>query len=567
MPSSDSTCDFRIKRDVRIPMRDGVQLSANLFLPDAEGPFPVIFQRMPYGWSGNPLGQFFASRGYAFLIQDCRGRYDSEGEFYPFLHDAPDGYDSLEWIAAQPWSSGKVGMLGPSYLGCVQWHLAPEGSPHLKAMMPTVMPTDYWRNGYWFHGALSLALTSIWLCLEVSSRSSDMDLIPTYDMQKFFSHLPLITLDEEAGRRSQFWKDFVSHSGPSEFWSRWSMEGKWDKVTTPVWIMGGWYDYYPSEAFRQFTALREHAPTEELRRAHKVLIGPWDHILSRSTALGQIDFGAESQLDLNELALRWFDCLLKDEDDGVSHESPITIFVMGINQWRTEQEWPLARTQFTKYYLHSEGAAKTSADDGVLSAQPSVDEPPDRYVYNPRNPVPTVGGNHSICWGSVHHIIQPGPLDQSEVEARDDVLVYTTPPLEGDMEVTGPVTLTLYASSSACDTDFAAKLVDVFPDGRAMNLTEGMVRARYRESLYDAPKLIEPGQVYEFTIELHPTSNVFQKGHRIRVDVTSSNFPLWDRNPNTGHEQGMDAEMQAAQQTVFHNREYPSHIVLPVIPR
>ena len=203
----------------------------------------------------------------------------------------------------------------------------------------------------------------------------------------------------------------------------------------------------------------------------------------------------------------------------------------------------------------------------MLSAQPSVDEPPDRYVYNPRNPVPTVGGNHSICWGSVHHIIQPGPLDQSEVEARDDVLVYTTPPLEGDMEVTGPVTLTLYASSSACDTDFAAKLVDVFPDGRAMNLTEGMVRARYRESLYDAPKLIEPGQVYEFTIELHPTSNVFQKGHRIRVDVTSSNFPLWDRNPNTGHEQGMDAEMQAAQQTVFHNREYPSHIVLPVIPR
>ncbi|MDD5678679.1 MAG: CocE/NonD family hydrolase [Kiritimatiellae bacterium] len=556
---------FSIERDIRVPMRDGVHLSTNLFLPEGPGPFPVVFQRLPYGWSGMDLGLYFAPKGYAYLIQDCRGRYDSEGEFYPFVDDAKDGYDSLSWIAAQRWCDGNIGMVGPSYLGATQWLVAPEGHPNLKALIPQVMPTDIWGHCYWNRGAFTLALTAPWLCLEISARTSDMTMANAIDMRKFFNHLPLLTMDELGGRKNQVWRDYITHDTPGEFWDRISLTGKFDKIKAPVFIMGGWYDYHPGEAFRQFAQLREHAPNEELRRAHRIIVGPWDHIWN--TKLGELDFSAEGKLDLNDLSWRWFEQHLRGAApaaDGAA--APITIFVMGINQWRTEQEWPLARTRFTKYYLHSKGAAGASPSDGLLDTRAPGDEPADMYVYDPCDPVPTVGGNHSMCWTPIYHIIQPGALDQRGVEGRPDVLVYTSAPLEADLEVTGPVELKLHASSSAPDTDFTVKLVDVYPNGRAMNITEGIIRARYRESLYQAPKLMESGRVYEFTIELQPTSNVFRKGHCIRVDISSSNFPLWDRNLNTGHDIATDTEPRTARQTIKHTAQYPSHIVLPVIP-
>jgi len=555
---SETSYALRIVRDVRVPMRDGVHLSVNLFLPDAEGAFPTILQRMPYGWSGFPDGEYWARRGYAYVMQDCRGRFDSEGEFDPFVDDAQDGYDTLEWLAGQSWCDGHIGMYGPSYLGGVQWLVAPLAHPNLTALAPSVMSADFWRCGYWRNGAFSLALSSLWLCLEVSARASDLNLIPAFDMPKFFATLPLIDLDVYAGRRNEFWRDYLSHSEYGSFWQRFELRGQYDRVTAPAFLLGGWYDYYPGEAFADFTGLRAAG------KPAKILIGPWSHILSQSQQLGEIDFGAHSQLDLRALLLRWFDLQLKAMPNGMLDEPPITIFVMGINQWRQETEWPLARTRFTPYYLHSDGNANAGTD-GLLSPAPPTAEPPDHYRYDPANPVPTLGGNHSICWPDVYHIIQPGPLDQRPVEAREDVLVYTTSILETATEVTGPITLVLYAATSAPDTDFTAKLVDVFPDGRAINLCEGIIRARFRASIYQPSQLLTPGEVYEYRIELMPTSNVFLPGHRIRVDLTSSNFPLWDRNLNTGHPIGLDAELQIAEQTIYHDDRYPSHLVLPVI--
>ncbi len=557
---------LRILRDVKVPMRDGVKLSANVFLPDAKGRFPVVFQRMPYGASGRDPGEFYAQRGYALVIQDCRGRHDSEGEFYPFRDDTPDGLDSLDWICAQPWSNGRVGMFGPSYLGGVQWAVAGERHPALQAIVPNVIPCDFWKSGYWRNGAFSLALNALWTCLEITSRTSDLGLIPSYDLNKFFRHLPLRTLDSYAGRPCEFWQDFLEHSQYDDYWKRMSViRDRFDQVAVPAYIMCGWYDYYPGESFDAFNGMRSQA-RGRAREQSRIIMGPWSHLISLSSRLGEVDFGAHSHLAINALALRWFDCLLKDMDTGILSEPPVTIFVMGINEWRHENEWPLARTCFTDFYLHSRGAANRDLHDGLLSVVPPKDELPDQYIYNPDKPVPTLGGNHSICWGDAFHIIQPGPFDQRAVEQRPDVLTYTTPPMEADTEVTGPIVLHLYAATDAPDTDWTAKLVDVYPDGRAINLTEGNLRARFRKSIYEPPELLEPGKVYWYRIDIQPTSNVFRKGHRMRLEISSSNFPLWDRNPNTGHKQGLDDELRIARQTVFHNSEYPSRIVLPVIP-
>jgi putative CocE/NonD family hydrolase len=563
---SEPVYGHRILRDVKVPMHDGVKLSVNVFLPDTAGRFPVVFQRMPYGGNGRDPGEFYAQRGYAFVIQDCRGRHDSEGEFYPFRDDTPDGLDSLDWICAQPWSNGRVGMFGPSYLGAVQWALAGERHPALQAIVPNVIPCDFWKSGYWRNGAFSLALNALWTCLEITSRTSDLGLIPSYDLNKFFRHLPLRTLDTYAGRPCQFWQDFLEHSQYGDYWKRMNViRDRFGEVAVPAFIMGGWYDYYPGECFDALHGMRTQS-RGKARQHSRVIIGPWSHLISLSPKLGEVDFGAQSHLNINALALRWFDCLLKDMDTGILDEPPVTIFVMGINEWRQENEWPLARTRFTDFFLHSHGKANRDPCDGLLSLAPPRREPPDRYVYDPADPVPTLGGNHSICWGDAFHVIQPGPFDQRPVEQRQDVLTYTTPPMEADTEVTGPIMLYLYAATDAPDTDWTAEVVDVHPDGRAINLTEGNIRARFRKDIHGPPELLEPGEVYAYRIEIQPTSNVFRNGHRIRLEVASSNFPLWDRNPNTGHKQGEDAELRIARQTVFHDSEHPSRIVLPVIP-
>lgn len=563
---SEPVHDVRVLQDVKMPMRDGVTLSAHIFLPTAEGRFPVIFERLPYGAHGGDRAEFYARRGYAFVTQNCRGRYGSEGHFYPFRDDTPDGLDSLDWICAQPWSNGRIGMLGGSYLGAVQWAVAGERHPGLQALVPNVMPCDLWKSCYWRNGALSLALTSLWTCLDIRGRTHDMGFLSSCDLNQFFRHLPLRTLDSAAGHPSESWQDFLAHPQYDDYWKRMNViQDRFDQVEAPAFIMGGWYDYYPGASFDAFNHMRREA-RGKARECSRIIMGPWSHMLSSSPALGEVDFGPHSHPDLEPLALRWYDRLLKDMPTGILDEPPVTLFVMGINQWRHESEWPLARTRYTDYYLHSRGAADRDLEDGTLDLSPPRNEPPDRYVYDPDNPVPTLGGNHSVCWTEAFHLIKPGPFDQRPVEQRPDVLTYTTPPMEADTEVTGPILLHLYAATDAPDTDWTAKVVDVHPDRRAINITEGNLRARFRRSVHAPPELLEPGRVYAYTVELQPTSNVFLKGHRIRLEVSSSNFPLWDRNPNTGHEQGRDAELRIARQTVFHSSEYPSRIVLPVIP-
>ena len=324
--------------------------------------------------------------------------------------------------------------------------------------------------------------------------------------------------------------------------------------------MGGWYDLYAPDSFKNFNGLRLHGGTPEARQS-KLIVGPWPHGLSESSKTGDVDFGAGSLADLDGMETRWFDYWLKGIDNGVVDEPPLRLFIMGVNEWRDEHEWPLARTSWQKWYLHSGGGANSVRGDGRLSMGEPADEQPDRFVYDPRFPVQTMGGAN--CCSS--HIVPWGPYDQRNVEMRTDVLCYTSPPLERDMEVTGPITAVLYAATDGPDTDWTVKLVDVAPSGYAMNLCDGILRARYRESRTD-PTLLTAGQVYRYEIEAGVTGNVFKRGHAVRLEISSSNFPRFDRNPNTGHAFGKDAELRVARQTVEHSRSHPSHVVLPLIP-
>ncbi|MBI3919854.1 MAG: CocE/NonD family hydrolase [Armatimonadetes bacterium] len=561
--------DCRVMRNIGVPMRDGVELATTVFLPASGDSFPVILVRTAY-WRTNHWSQgvSFARNGYAFVVQDCRGRYDSPGEHYPFVTEGEDGYDTLEWIAQQPWCNGKVGMFGASYLAATQYYLALEGSPYLKSLIPMFMTGDPWQRAYYSGGAFSLALNLIWLCFEVCSRTSESALMNLFDMEKLFRKLPLLTLDEASGYDYiPYWRDYVRHWTYDDYWKSLSIRDNYADFTMPMLFIGGWYDYYAAETFTNFLGVRQHSP-REVRHRHRLVIGPWGHGWTGSSKMGHVDFGPQSLVNGDQVFLDWFDETLRDKELD-TEATPIRYFVMGANEWRSATEWPLPGTQFTNYYLHSSGSANSLYGNGVLSAKPPADEPADDYTYNPENPMPTLGGNHSVglFWESVRSVIQPGPFDQRPIERRDDMLVYTTAPLEEGIEVTGPIALKLYAASSAPDTDFVARLCDVHPDGRSINLTEGVLRARFRERVWDQPRLIEPGEVYEYTIDLQVTSNVFKQGHRLRLDVTSSCFPLWDRNPNTGHEPGLDAEMQAARQTAYHNQAYPSHLVLPVVTR
>ena len=536
--------------EIMVPMRDGVRLQTQIWKPTEEGCYPVVFTRAYRPGFGRDHERF-AAAGYVYVGQATRGHSGSEGGTgvdNRFFDDAQDGYDSLTWISEQPWCDGNIAMYGKSYWGMTQWLVAPEGHPNLKAIVPQNMNPDPWARGYRDHGALQLAHTARRIY-----DAGGKEKVEQFGWPNWHRHLPLITLDTVAGTpENKLWRDYLSHATYDDFWKAIGTRDRYHRIRIPVYLMGGWYDNYPGAIFDYFEKLAALRATEEIR----VVVNPSDHL---NRVVGDRDFGEDAAKDEVGLAIRWLDCVIKGLDTGTKDEPPVRIFVMGINEWRFENEWPLARTAFTKYYLHSRGSK-----DGWLSTVPPGDEPPTRYVYDPDDPVPTRGGNHSSP--DIPGIMQVGAVDQRPNEGRSDVLAFTSAPVEEDTEVTGPVAVKLYAASSARDTDFIARLIDVYPDGTAYNLTEGIIRARFRESIWEPPKLLVPGEVYEYTIELLPTSNVFLKGHRIRVHITSSNFPLYDRNPNTGHEQGMDAEVRVAEQTIYHDARYPSHIELPVIP-
>lgn len=571
-PLSQPNHDVRFLYDLKVPLRDGIHLSADLFLPKGGGRFPTLFLRTPY----ESLLQmhiewaiWWAKRGYAVVIQDCRGRFESEGVFYAYRDDGPDGHDSLTWIAEQPWCNGRIGTSGRSYGGLFQWQLAPYRSPHLTAMAPQVIMGDYFRDYHRVGGAVQWLLT-IGAAITFSTNVAfiQQGAAHLFGNQHFYRHLPLITADEVAiGRPIPFYRDWLEHEFYDDYWRALNTEEKLDQIAVPVYQQAAWYDPYAEAMLRMWTGLRERAFSPRARQNQKIYVIPWTHHLPEGSRLGDLDFGPQGAVDLKQEDLRWFDYWLKGIDTGIMAEPPLRLFVMGANRWRNEQEWPLARTLWTSYYLHSNGKANTLYGDGVLSPALPTNEPADKYSYDPNDPVPTLGGNNSTwTWMKfARDQVYPGPLDQRPIERRDDVLVYTSAPLEAPLEVTGPLTVTLYAASSARDTDFTAKLVDVYPDGRAIHLAEGIMRARHRHSMERA-ELLEPGEVTEYQIQLAPTSNVFGKGHCLRVEISSSNFPRFDRNLNTGEPIATGTRMQIAQQTVLHTQMYPSHILLPIIP-
>ncbi|GEN35082.1 CocE/NonD family hydrolase [Aneurinibacillus danicus] len=574
-----------IEKNVPCTMRDGTVLYANIYRPNQEGEFPVLLTRLPYGkdlpfYSHRYLDtNRLVSNGYVVIIQDVRGRYHSEGEFHPFTYEAEDGYDTVEWAASLPYSSGKVGMFGLSYYGFTQLLAAAERPPHLHAIFPAMTLNDQRDGGFYQNGALGLGLMETWTLESIvpdllrrkhrdaksyaeaiKKMANSMNHIDEWYRYAPIKDWPPI---EELGV-AEFFFDFMNRNLEDDVWKKTSIVDKYDRFNVPAYHVGGWYDCFLNSTIQNYTEMKKKADGKA-KHYQKIIIGPWGHGDFR-TGLGERSFGVHSsgdwidlREDLTHLHLRWFDYWLKGKDTNITEEAPVKIFVMGMNKWRDEYEWPLARTKYVPYYFHSEGGANTRFGDGRLSTEKPGDETVDRFVYDPKNPVPTHGG--ATLYDGVNTM---GPRDQRRIEEREDVLVYTSEPLKAPLEVTGHVKVKLWAATDAKDTDFTAKLVDVLPDGTAYNLTDGIVRARYRNGY--KPEADLNGEVVEYEIDLWATSNVFLPGHCIRVEISSSNFPRFDANPNTGKTMKDSGETKPAKQTVYHNEKYPSHVILPIIP-
>lgn len=551
-----------VRTDVRIPLRDGVELSANIFLPKEQGKFPVILMRSPYGKGDEKLGDglFYAGRGYVYVSQDCRGKGASQGEWEPFANEGADGRDTHKWILEQPWCNGSIATTGGSYVGFTQWISAPSAGEYLKAMFPVVPLADLYTDAVYIDGALNLALMMGWGSL-VSFRPGEAIAMFGWRQQdwiKAYRTLPLCEWDRAIGRKVQYLRDWVAHPHYDDYWAKCGVRNRWQDITVPICAVGGWYDIFAKGVLDHINAVRTMSRSQHARKHQHLLIGPWAHGISGDGKVGDLNFGKESVVNLREIQTKWFDHWLKGEDTGADEWPAFRIFVMGRNGWRDEQEWPLKRTKYTPYYFHSQGSANTLNGDGKLSTAKPGDEPVDRFVYDPNDPVPTLGGCNLIGCPA-------GPRDQTEAEKRNDVLVFTSDELKAELEVTGPVKVILCAASSAPDTDWTAKLIDGHPDGRAFNLCDGIIRARYRDS-QNKPSLIQSGKIYRYEIDLWVTSNAFLPGHKIRLEISSSNFPRFDRNLNTPEPVGTGTKMVRATQTIYHDKEHPSHILLPVIP-
>jgi putative CocE/NonD family hydrolase len=553
----------RIAFDVRVPMRDGVTLSADIYLPPAQpgaaDKWPVILTRTPYLKTGLPLlenAQYFAEHGYVFVAMDVRGRGDSDGVFVPYINEGQDGYDAIEWCAAQPWSDGHVGTFGGSYLGRIQWLAALHHPPHLAAMIPLVAPSDPFVET---PTGVPSPMHLCWLHLVSGRVQQPMEAV---DWAQVYEHLPLLTMDEETGRAHPRWREDVLNAGRNAHWEPLYYQDKFDQLAVPALHISGWYDDEQIGTPLNYAGMSTRAATPEARASQQLLMGPWGHAVNTVSKLGEVDFGPQSLIDLRAAQLRFFDRHLKGQAPAAP-EAPVRIFIMGANVWRDEQEWPLARTRYTPYYLHSGGSANSRFGDGSLSpaapgqGQSLGPQPPDSYRYDPARPVPFITEPTSSQIG--------GPDDYAAVERRDDVLVYVTPPLGADLEVTGPVRVELYAASSAPDTDFTAKLVDIWPTGFTQRLCDGLVRARFRDG-FDRPAPIEPGQIYHYTIDCWNTAQVVRAGHRIGLEISSSAFPKYDRHPNTAAPLGQSAEIVVATQRIYHDAVHPSALILPIIP-
>ncbi len=542
---------------VRIPMRDGIALSTDIYRPDSPGRFPVILVRTPYDnglASSRRAGKHWATLGYVYAVQDVRGRGDSDGEFYPLVAEAKDGHDTIEWLARQPWSSGRVGTTGGSYLGWTQVYAAIENPPSLKAMVPIVTPADPDRNFPMQFGAFGPTVVS-WLAYISGKTLQD---ISELDLNAAYTTLPLREADRVLGWTSKAWRDWLDHPAQDEYWRAQRYQERLLQSDVPMLHVSGWYDDVLSGTLENFVALTSSRGPAGARARQRLIVGPWGHGVNQSTKMGEIDFGPTALIDLPGIQRRWFDRWLKDDRNGVDTEAPVRIFVMGRNVWRDEQEWPLARTRYLKYYLRSGGNANTLFGDGRLDTLPPDREPADRYRYDPANPTPFITEPSFSQVG--------GPDDYRGVERRDDVLVYTADPVRQPTEICGPLVVRLVAASSAKDTDWATKVLAVRPDGFAMRLNDGLVRARFAKDP-SREQFVTPGQAEAYQIDNWATCFVLEPGWRLRLEVASAAFPKFDRNLNTGGRIGYEAVGVAADQTVFHERGRESYVVVPVITR
>lgn len=551
-----------VRRYVPATMRDGVILRADIYQPKAEGKFPVLLVRTPYDRRNETgFGMRAAARGYVVIAQDVRGRFESGGEWYTFKNESNDGYDTVEWAAALPYSNGKVGMFGGSYVGATQYLAAIAKPPHLAGICPTVTASNYHDGWTYQGGAFEQWFNESWttgLAMNTMRRRVEQN----GDALGGSKTLPLndyeVLAAPSAAGIAPYFKDWLAHPSYDEYWKQLSIEDHYANIQVPVLSFGAWYDIFLGGTLRNYQRLKKEAGTEAARKGQRLVVYVGGHAGgSASSKVGAVDFGKNLPIDEDEMTLRWYDWLFKGQANGVENEKPVKIFVMGKNEWRDEDDWPLARAKNTKYYLHSSGTGA----NGTLNTTAPGNEEADVYTYDPSAPTPTIGG--PLCCGALPTGI--GPQDQRPAEARADVLVFSTPAFEKDFEVTGPVTLDLWVSSSAVDTDFTGMLVDVWPNGFAQNLTSGILRMRYRNS-WEKPELGNPGEIYHVTVDSWATSNVFLAGHKLRLEVSSSNFPRFDRNLNTGEEQARGTRMIKAMNVVYHDRAHPSAVVLPVVP-
>jgi putative CocE/NonD family hydrolase len=573
-------------------MRDGVRLATDIYVPSengmtpSPGRFPVLLLRTPYGkasWAdvqippaaigavGTIDNRTANANGYILVIQDVRGTFGSEGGLKPMLNEGSDGYDTVAWLIKQPWSDGRVGTIGPSYLGGVQILLAVERPPGLVAGFAQVAATGQFRNEWvYMDGALVLTTAGRWTSGRVADigprlPSADRDLLkadlaalgmPAVDMssvtgdvfEKLKWTLPL--RDMPIVRRMPWWSEWLSNRDNPQYFRNNDTTNRLQNISAPFLHLGGWYDLFLRNTYEHYKSITTGAKDASVRDKQRLVIGPWSH--------GSCD-GCETNADVDSRAMQlaWMDLWFK----GKKHpffDHPVVLYVMGENRWRAEESWPLAGTQSTRYYLHSQGGGNSANGNGTLSASPPTQEPPDRFTYDPRNPAPTLGGVG----------LAGSRAEQNAAETRSDVLVFTSPELTEDVEVTGEVNATLYAASSARDTDWWVKFVDVAPNGKAYILSTGLVRARYRSSRTE-PQPLTPGKIEKYAVNMWATSNVFNKGHRIRLEVTSSNFPYADRNPNAFVDlsRATEKDFVIASQTIYHDAEHPSHVELPIIPQ
>ena len=598
-PMPKQKYEIRMEKSVMVPMRDGVHLSTDLYFPvGVDEKLPVILVRTPYdkrqvrpgqSWFGDVLAMF-VGQGYVVAVQDKRGRFESEGIYTLAVKEDVDGYDTDEWLSNQPWSNGAIGTYGCSDLGDAQVWQAPARHPALKAMIPQASgsstgPADntYRYFGTYNGGAFHLGAATGWM-LDNGSKiywrppswlphDKFVEIVDHFepgpihaprtediDVMALFWHLPVIDMMKSVGHTYTDWESILSHDLDDEWWDQFPYFKGEEKIDVPALFINSWGDFGVNDTLWQFNYFQKNAVSTEARDNQFVIISPTPHCgserVSAPTIIGERNLG-DARFDYFSLYVDWFDYWLKGEKNDVLERPKVQYYLMGANDWRFADAWPLPHTEFTRYYLRSEGNANTRMGDGRLSVErPGEGEPPDGFSYDPADPVPT---------GSAAYGVDEGFRDQRAIEMRHDVLVYTTEPLVRDVEVTGPVTATLYVSSSVPDTDFAVKLVDVYPDGTAMYLQEGYLRARYRQG-FDRKVFMEPGEIYEIPIVVESIGNLFQKSHRIRIEVTSSNFPRFDRNMNTGGNNYDETEWVVAKNKIHHAGEHASYVTLPIVP-